>query len=82
MVRGVLSDLVRRCCFTQYLLHTVPTQLKVSLPVPLPPSLPYLLSISSQGDTIDDLCRPDLDDKLEELKALSEVRRERERGGG
>ena len=49
--------------------------------LPPPPSLPYLLSISSQGDTIDDLCRPDLDDKLEELKALSEVRREREKEG-
>ena len=27
-----------------------------------------------QGDTIDDLCRPEYDDELEELKQLCEVR--------
>ena len=26
-----------------------------------------------QGDTIDDLCRPEYDDELEELKQLCEV---------
>ena len=31
------------------------------------------LLLCCQGDTIDDLCRPEYDDKLEELKQLSEV---------
>ena len=31
-------------------------------------------SVCCQGDTIDDLCRPEYDDQLEELKQLCEVR--------